>query len=102
MTLLRSVIVGMPQFLNPAKCVLKSSNTIGQVFSNYQSFHVILCSAVYSFPVISNAGWLMWHSFPHQHQRQHSRIQDTSGEVLFLISMAREIWGPDYHWGEVG
>ena len=42
------------------------------------------CSAfMYSFPVISNAGWLMWHSFPHQHQQQHSRIQDTSGEVLF-------------------
>ena len=32
------------------------------------------------FASCSNAGWLKWCSFPHQHWRQHSSAQDPSGQ----------------------
>ena len=38
-------------------------------------------------------------SFPHQHQRQHSSAQDTSGQGYIpqtLPHVARRVWGPDY------
>ena len=53
-------------------------NAICQVILQFSTF---LCSTVYSLPAChsnSNAIWLKWCSFPHQHWRQHSSAQDTS------------------------
>ena len=64
-------------------------NATGQILLQFENFH--------SLPVIrrtQNAGWLMWHSFSHQHLRQHSSAQEISRKCFSPDPrVARRVWG---------
>ena len=69
---------------------------IGQVLLQFSKF---LRSTIHLFlSLVELERWLAeMRSFPHQHRRQHSSAQDTSGQGYSPDPRtARRVWGPDY------
>ena len=77
--LARKCLAGMPQFLYPANFIFRSSTRLVRYYSNFQNFYVV--PYIHFLPLVELECWLAeMRSFPHQHRRQHSSAQDTSGQ----------------------
>ena len=72
-------LAGMPQVLNPANFIRRSSTRLVRYYSNFQNFYVL--PYIHFLSLVELEHWLAeMHSFPHQQQQQHSSAQDTSGQ----------------------
>ena len=72
-------LAGMPRFLNPANFIFRSSTRLVRYYSNLQNFYTL--PYIYFLSLVQLEHWLAEiRSFPHQHRRQHSSAQDTSGQ----------------------
>ena len=75
----RKCLAGMPRFLNPANFIFRSSTRLVRYYSNFQNFYALLY--IHFLSLVELKRWLAeMRSFPHQHRRQHSSAQDTSGQ----------------------
>ena len=77
--LARKCLAGMPRFLNPANFIFRSSTWLVRYYSNFQNFYAL--PYIHFLSLVELESWLAeMCSFPHQHRRQHSSVQDTSGQ----------------------
>ena len=69
----------MPRFLNPANFIFRSSTRLVRYYFNFQNFYAL--PYIHFLSLVELERWLAeMRSFPHQHRRQHSSAQDTSGQ----------------------